>query len=269
MNSHYDHNQPGQYREPAHTPPPKKRMPLWAKLVAGICAIPVLIIGAVIALTAGSGIAQTAAGDPTPVISTRKPINDPTVSTSKPAAPPATTAAPAASKQDQFLAAARAKYPSLELMDDDTMVNVVTSACDLLDTGTWADVQDSIDTAGAAYRTELAGVIRIGVGFYCPRHNDKIGVQPGGKKPGPSYLPEDGTLLVGKDVKPGTYQTRVTESYGIASCYWARLRSLDGSRNIIDNGLGQTVGALMTLQVRSSDYAVEIRCNGATWKKVG
>ena len=81
----------------------------------------------------------------------------------------------------------------------------------------------------------------------------------------PSYLPEDGTLLVGKDVKPGTYQTRVIEGDFISSCYWARL---DKSDEIIDNDIKTTVGARMTLTVRASDYALEVNCYGAVWKRV-
>lgn len=81
----------------------------------------------------------------------------------------------------------------------------------------------------------------------------------------PSYLPEDGTLLVGQDVKPGTYQTRVTEGAVISSCYWARL---DRNDEIIDNDIKTTVGARMTLTIRKSDYAVEINCYGAVWKRV-
>jgi hypothetical protein len=86
----------------------------------------------------------------------------------------------------------------------------------------------------------------------------------------PSFLPQDGTLLVGKDVKPGTYQTKVPADSAVASCYWARLSDVDGNlSSIIDNDMKMTAGAVMTLRVRSSDYAVEINCNGATWKRVG
>ena len=81
----------------------------------------------------------------------------------------------------------------------------------------------------------------------------------------PAYVPEDGTLLVGKDVKPGTYQTRVVEGDIISSCYWARL---DANDEILDNDLKTTVGARMTVTVRASDYALEINCSGAVWKRV-
>lgn len=84
----------------------------------------------------------------------------------------------------------------------------------------------------------------------------------------PTYLPEDGTLIVGKDVKAGTYQTRIPAD--ALGCYWARLRSLDGDLdNIIDNGLLSKAGALVTVKVRASDVALEVTCGGATWKRVG
>ena len=52
---------------------------------------------------------------------------------------------------------------------------------------------------------------------------------------GPSdTITDDGTWLVGSEVKPGTYR-----SQNFGDCYWARLSSLDGGINaIIDNGVG-------------------------------
>lgn len=61
----------------------------------------------------------------------------------------------------------------------------------------------------------------------------------------------DGTYLVGKDVKVGTY--RAAASPG---CYWARLRDLNGTVNSIadnTNTDGPTV-----IQVHSSDKAIEV-----------
>jgi hypothetical protein len=89
-------------------------------------------------------------------------------------------------------------------------------------------------------------------------------------KPAPRTLvPEDGMLLVGKDVKPGTYQTRVLAG-PIPSCYWARLKDVDDSlRSIIKNDLVTVAGALVTLRIRPTDYAVTIQCAGATWVRVG
>lgn len=82
----------------------------------------------------------------------------------------------------------------------------------------------------------------------------------------PSYVPEDGTALVGKDVKPGTYQTRVVEGEFLSSCYWARL---DRNGEILDNAISTSVGARMTVTVRKTDYALEVNCYGAVWKRVG
>ena len=81
----------------------------------------------------------------------------------------------------------------------------------------------------------------------------------------PSMLPEDGTLLVGKDVKPGTYQTRVLDNEVMPSCYWARLTE---SGEIIDNDIKITANAVMTVTVRASDYSLEVNCYGAQWKRV-
>lgn len=64
-------------------------------------------------------------------------------------------------------------------------------------------------------------------------------------------FPGDGTFLVGKDIKAGTYRASAS-----AGCYWARLRDLNGGVNsIIDNN--NTDGPVV-LQVRSSDKAVEV-----------
>jgi hypothetical protein len=173
--SHYDPSRPGQYPAPRYLPPaPRKRMPLWAKIVAGVVAVPVVLIGGATALLVAGGAAETTGR----AIS---PTYDPGINTpeTKPAKSPKPT------------------------------------------------------------------------------------------KQAPSLLPQDGVLLVGKDVKPGTYQTRVISDV-ISSCYWARLSDVDGSMaSIIDNDLKTTVGAVMTLRVKSSDYAIEINCDGATWKRVG
>jgi len=95
-------------------------------------------------------------------------------------------------------------------------------------------------------------------------------VKPKPVEQAPPRVPEDGTLLVGKDVAPGTYQTRIPAKKFISSCYWARLRDTDDSiDSIIDNDLKTSAGALMTLKVRATDYAVEVNCGGAQWTRVG
>jgi len=77
---------------------------------------------------------------------------------------------------------------------------------------------------------------------------------------GPSdTITDDGTWLVGSEVKPGTYR-----SQNFGDCYWARLRSTDGGINaIIDNGLGPN----QTVTIKRTDKAFETaRCG--VWKKI-
>jgi hypothetical protein len=68
-------------------------MPLWAKIVAAVVAVPVVVIGGCTAMVAGSGLAQEA-GDARPVISTDSPTYDPGINTpeTKPTRAPKTTA---------------------------------------------------------------------------------------------------------------------------------------------------------------------------------
>lgn len=258
MNSHYDPDQPGQYSSPRpHVPPPKHKIPRWAKIVAVAVAIPVGVIGVCLPILVGAGMANTVAdqADKAPVVSA-----DPTP-TPTPVAAPTTDTPRELGPDERFFAAVRKQFPVLESVQDSTLKAIATSACDVLNgDGNWSDVMEVIGDAAPGYNDELAGMVKIGVSVYCPKQQSKL--QPGGKKPGPSYLPEDGTLLVGKDVKPGTYQTRATGG----SCYWSRL---DRDDEIIDNGLSTTPGAKMTVRVRATDYALEVRCGGATWKKVG
>lgn len=81
----------------------------------------------------------------------------------------------------------------------------------------------------------------------------------------PSFLPEDGTLEVGPDVKPGTYKTTVpADSIG---CYWARLRNTSGEMaGIIANGVAQP-GSRVTITIKATDAAVELRGCGRAWKR--
>ena len=66
---------------------------------------------------------------------------------------------------------------------------------------------------------------------------------------GPSgSIPEDGTFLVGSDVKAGTYKAP-----GGNLCYWARLKDASG-QGIIINGLG---AGQQLVSVKSSDKAFQ------------
>lgn len=80
--------------------------------------------------------------------------------------------------------------------------------------------------------------------------------------PGPkASITEDGTWLVGSEVKPGTYRSGTNPD-----CYYARLSSTAGGGvdNIIDNGNG----ANQTVTIKKSDKAFETRrCD--SWTKIG
>jgi hypothetical protein len=90
--------------------------------------------------------------------------------------------------------------------------------------------------------------------------------KPRTKKVAPVTVPRDGVLFVGKDVKPGTYRTTVPADS--LACYAARLKDTDGGINsIISNNLYEP-GAQAVLTVKRTDYAIEVRCDGARWELV-
>jgi len=125
VNSHYDPNQPGQYSKPrTHAAPPKKRMPLWAKIVAGIIAVPIVIVGGCTALVAGSMGAETVAGqaDKQPVISTAAPSTHGTPRAPKPVEKAPTKKPGRTVAQEQAIGAAQdylrvSAYSRAELID--------------------------------------------------------------------------------------------------------------------------------------------------------
>ncbi|MBY0491050.1 MAG: Ig-like domain-containing protein [Gemmatimonadaceae bacterium] len=70
----------------------------------------------------------------------------------------------------------------------------------------------------------------------------------------------DGAYLVGVDIDPGTWRA----DGGGTSCYWARLRNINGTDDIIGNYLGSTPA---TMTVLSTDVAVTVsRCG--SWTRV-
>ena len=74
-----------------------------------------------------------------------------------------------------------------------------------------------------------------------------------------TVMNEDGTYLVGTDVKPGTYR-----SSGGGSCYWARLSSVDGDFDAI---IANNIGANPVVTIKKTDKAFETaRCG--EWKRV-
>jgi hypothetical protein len=73
-------------------------------------------------------------------------------------------------------------------------------------------------------------------------------------------IPGDGTFVVGREVRPGTYRTA-----GGSNCYWARLRGLGGElSDVITNG---NVTGPTTVLIRPSDKGFETTgCEG--WQRV-
>ncbi|QAY60629.1 S-layer homology domain-containing protein [Microbacterium protaetiae] len=70
-----------------------------------------------------------------------------------------------------------------------------------------------------------------------------------------------GTLLVGPDIRPGTYTSTNPDS-----CYWARLSNFTGVFDaIIANDISTTVGASMVVTVLNSDHGFVTEGCG-TWK---
>jgi hypothetical protein len=78
----------------------------------------------------------------------------------------------------------------------------------------------------------------------------------------------DGTWLVGSDIPAGTYKAKVPENDLFSyPCYWARLRSTDGSfAAIIANG-NEGGGAQVVVTIKSTDKAFKSDGCG-TWTKV-
>lgn len=75
--------------------------------------------------------------------------------------------------------------------------------------------------------------------------------------PGPkAVITEDGTYLVGTDIKPGTYKAPGSEL-----CYWARLKT---GGDIIDNHLGE---GQAVVTIKKTDKAFETTGCGE-WKPV-
>jgi len=80
-------------------------------------------------------------------------------------------------------------------------------------------------------------------------------------KPAPTFAHfGDGTYMVGKDIQPGTYRTRV----GSPGCYYARLKGFSGSvDDIIAN---DTTDAPAVVTIKASDKGFMSQ-NCGTWTK--
>jgi hypothetical protein len=82
------------------------------------------------------------------------------------------------------------------------------------------------------------------------------------KPPGPAVgIAEDGTWLVGVDVKAGTYR-----SSNSGDCYWARLKNTNGD---LDSILANGNGGNQVVTIKRTDKAFESANGCAPWTKVG
>lgn len=73
-----------------------------------------------------------------------------------------------------------------------------------------------------------------------------------------TVIDNNGTYLIGADISAGKYHT-----LGGATCYWARLRSLD-TKDIIDSHKGS---GPQVIEIRESDIAF-LTQNCGTWQMV-
>jgi hypothetical protein len=90
--------------------------------------------------------------------------------------------------------------------------------------------------------------------------------KPTKAKPTAVTITEEGVLLVGSEVKPGTYRATVPEDS--VNCYWARLKGTSGSLDdLIANGNGEPKQR-MVVTIHSSDKAFEQHGCG-TWTRIG
>ncbi|MFF3208425.1 hypothetical protein [Streptomyces sp. NPDC002962] len=79
-----------------------------------------------------------------------------------------------------------------------------------------------------------------------------------------SQIPGDGTFLVGREARPGTYRS-AGPSEALADCYWARLKGTTGDLSeVIANGSGKGPA---TITVLATDKAFQTSgCQ--TWKRL-
>jgi hypothetical protein len=92
----------------------------------------------------------------------------------------------------------------------------------------------------------------------------------GPKKVSPPAVLHDGVLLVGKDVKAGTFRATVPSSElgtSVPSCYVARLRGTSGELGDIITNQNRYPGDVVTVTVRASDAAVEVHGCGK-WVRI-
>src|SRR5262245_290150 len=81
----------------------------------------------------------------------------------------------------------------------------------------------------------------------------------------PAPAAQDGTLIVGTDIQPGTYRSRGAAS-GDQNCYWARLRDFSGATgSVLDVGVGP---GQAVVTIAPTDKGFQTR-NCQPWEKIG
>lgn len=132
----------------------------------------------------------------------------------------------------------------------------------------------------------IAGCVGgLGVGFAAgsdSKTNDAGGTapatsaaQPGAattkaKPPAANTMDKQGILLVGTDIKPGTWRTTVPgdpDPNALPECYWARLKDLNGKLDSILDNNNQRPGDIVNVTIQPSDKAFETHGCG-TWTKI-
>lgn len=79
-------------------------------------------------------------------------------------------------------------------------------------------------------------------------------------------IPGDGTFLVGKEIKPGTYRSAGAADDTVPQCYWARLKGTSGAlTDVLANGI---VEGQATVTILATDNAFQ-STGCQTWKKIG
>ncbi len=106
----------------------------------------------------------------------------------------------------------------------------------------------TIGTRDRAFETDCAALMPIAFLRTVPKSN--------------KTSEEFGTLMVGKDIHPGTWRGTAT-----GSCYWARLSGFSGEFDDILANDNVKSGAKFTITVKSSDKGLELQSDCGTLTK--
>ena len=134
----------------------------------------------------------------------------------------------------------------------------------LFDSCYWARLSDLSGELGAIIANDNA----IGQ-YYIEVRDTDFALETGCELIQLEYVPtpeisdeiKPGTYIVGRDIKPGTYQGQAGDDI-LESCYWARLKDVSGDLDSIianENAMGSYY-----VQVRESDFALTTGCP-LTW----